>query len=99
MSISDVSEVVKNYMEYCVEDMLLNMIRDKGFYTKMCVCEQCRTDIMAIALNSLPPKYIVTKKGELYAKINTLQNQFEVDIISALTKAAAIVDKNPRHGV
>jgi len=98
MSITDGSEVLKNYMEDCVEDMLHNMIRDRGFNTKLCVCEQCRIDMMAIALSRLPTKYIVTRKGELYAKLNTLQNQFEVDIIAALTQASVIVGNNPRHG-
>jgi len=85
-------------MEDCVDDMLHNMIRNKGFDASLCVCDQCKMDIKAIALNKLPPKYIVTRKGELYAKINTLQNQFEVDIISALTQASGIVGRNPRHG-
>jgi len=55
-------------------------------------------DIRAIALNSLPPKYVVTRKGELYTKLSSLQQQFDVDIISAITKAAVIVGRNPRHG-
>ena len=56
-----------------------------------------RSDIKAIALNALPQKYVVTRKGELYAKVNTLQNQFEVDIIAAITRASVIVGRNPRH--
>lgn len=84
---------LKNYMEVCVDsiiDSVLNTIN-------CCTCENCVTDIKAIALNSLPPKYIATEKGQLYTKINSIQQQFEVDIISAITNAAAIVSKRPRH--
>jgi len=48
-------------------------------------------------LNDLPPQYIVTKRGEIYSKINNLKAQFEVDVISAITKAAILVKRNPNH--
>ena len=63
----------------------------------VCTCDKCLLDIAAIALNDLPPKYIVTEKGELYSKIDTLRQQFEVDVIAAITKAAVLVKRNPRH--
>ena len=85
---------IKNYMEFVVSDMINPVLKDLN----TCLCENCRYDITAIALNSLPPKYIVTKKGQLYTKINMLQQQFDVDIIAAITKAAVIVNRNPRHG-
>ena len=44
-------------------------------------------DIASKALNDLPPHYVVTEKGEVYSKINALRQQFEVDVISAITKA------------
>ena len=84
---------IKNYMEDCVEDMLDMTLHDLN----CCNCEKCRYDITAIALNSLPPKYVVTQKGQLYAKLTALQHQFDVDIIAAITKAAVIVNRNPRH--
>jgi competence protein ComFB len=52
---------------------------------------------MAIALNTLPPKYVVTPKGHLYSKIETLQRQNDVDLIAAITKGAMIVSRMPRH--
>ena len=85
--------VIRNYMEDCIDDMLdgvLGMLHT-------CTCEKCRCDITAIALNSLPPKYVVTKKGELYTKLKALEQQFDVDIVAAITKAAVIVARNPRH--
>jgi competence protein ComFB len=84
---------IKNYMEDCISDMLDSVLSE----IHSCSCEKCRYDITAIALNSLPPKYVVTKRGQLYTKLSVLQRQFDVDIISAITKAAVIVNRHPRH--
>lgn len=86
-------ENVKNYMEEIVETLLDDVLRSMS----VCKCELCREDIAALTLNILPPKYIVTEKGERYSKLNFLRQQFEVDIISAITKSAMIVNKRPRH--
>ena len=88
------SEVkMKNYMEDCVTDMMQGVLSD----LIDCHCERCRMDILAHVLNKLPPKYVVTRKGHLYTKLSALQTQFDVDIIAAITQAAAIVAKRPRH--
>ncbi len=84
---------LKNYMEEVVFNLIDGVLDD----INMCKCELCVKDIAALALNSLPPKYIASEKGELYSKINSLRSQFEVDVISAITKAAVLVKKAPRH--
>jgi len=84
---------LKNYME----EVVLNLLRDVLEDMDMCKCEFCVMDVAALALNDLPPKYIVTEKGELYSKVNSLRNQFEVDVIASITKAAVAVKKSPRH--
>jgi len=84
---------IKNYMEDLVFTQLDEVVKDVG----ACGCEKCRMDIAAIALNSLKPHYVVTAKGRLYTKLNTLQQQFDVDVLSAITKAAMFVKMNPRH--
>lgn len=85
--------LLKNYMEEIVFNLLKEVLDD----INICTCEKCMLDIAAIALNDLPPKYIVTEKGELYTKVNALKQQFEVDVISAITKAAVLVKRKPRH--
>lgn len=84
---------LKNYME----EIVLNLLEDVLDDINMCKCELCVMDIAALALNDLPPKYIATEKGELYSKANLLRNQFEVDVIAAITKAAVLVKRSPRH--
>ncbi len=84
---------MKNYMEDLVADMLPAVLNRLN----VCQCERCRMDIMAYVLNKMPPKYVVTRKGHLYTKLSSFQQQFEVDIIAAITTGAAIVSAHPRH--
>ncbi len=84
---------MKNYMEEIVLSAMEDILKD----IKVCNCERCKYDIAAKSLNDLPPQYIVTQKGEIYSKINNLKAQFEVDVISAITKAAILVKRNPNH--
>lgn len=80
-----------------MEDVVKIILNEIIYNINVCDCEKCRMDIAAIALNKLPHRYIVSEKGELYSKINTLRQQFEVDIVSAITHAAMQVSSNPRH--
>ena len=84
---------LQNYMEILVADMMPNIVS----HMDICLCERCKMDILANALNQLPVKYVVSKKGQLYAKLGALQHQFDVDIVTALTRAASVVGANPRH--
>ena len=84
---------IKNYMHDLVENSLEKIAQNMD----CCLCDRCRMDIMALALNNLPSKYVVTDRGEVYAKTSLLQQQFEVDVLAATMSAAMIVSKNPRH--
>lgn len=84
-----------NLMEYEVGKYLDEIIK-KGIHLE-CNCEQCKLDITAIALNSLPPKYVVTERGLIFSRINNMNHQFSTDIVAALTKAIELVNKKPRH--
>jgi competence protein ComFB len=84
---------LKNTMEDVVNkniDSILNIMN-------VCKCEKCRMDIMAISLNDLPAKYVVTATGELYTKVRELEQQFEVNVETAIIKAAIFVSKKPQH--
>lgn len=83
----------KNIMEYLVEEEYSRAASSLG----CCTCEKCRSDIIAYALNQLPPKYVATEKGEVYSKTFILRNQHRTDIMAALAKASALVREQPRH--
>ena len=63
----------------------------------VCDCDKCKMDIVAITLNNLKPKYVVSDKGRLFGRINSMTYQYNADIIKEVTKAIAIVGKNPLH--
>ena len=62
-----------------------------------CRCPRCRLDVIAIALNDVKQKYVVTTKGLAYARMGELQAQFKADTIVAVTRAMRIVKAHPRH--
>lgn len=62
-----------------------------------CSCEHCKSDIAAIVLNQLPPKYVVTEQGQLYSKLASYNKYDVVDLLTKITKASEIVKENPRH--
>ncbi len=84
----------KNYMEEAVDTTLEEILAKKD---DVCKCDRCKLDIKALALNHLPPKYVVTDIGYVYTKANELAAQFKTDITVAITNALKTVSKNPRH--
>jgi competence protein ComFB len=86
--------LLRNYMEEVVNGTLDEIM---SYSDDVCKCERCRMDIKALALNHLPPKYVVTDIGYIYTKINELESQFKADIAVAVTNAIKIIRKNPRH--
>lgn len=55
-------------------------------------------DVQALALNRLPPRYVVSDQGEVFARTVSLNSaQFEVDILHAVLTAISIVTAHPRH--
>ena len=63
----------------------------------MCTCDRCITDVLALALNSMAPKYVVSQRGALFAKISSYGNQYKIDIFTHLSQACEKVKKSPSH--
>ncbi|AFV11581.1 late competence development protein ComFB [Thermacetogenium phaeum DSM 12270] len=83
-----------NVMEILVEETIEDIMKS---HPDFCTCERCRYDVAAIALNKLPPSYVVTMEGEAILRANSLKQQVRVDLIRAVTEAMIIVGKNPHH--
>ncbi|HJT25364.1 MAG TPA: late competence development ComFB family protein [bacterium] len=82
-------------MEEAVKNSLEELLSEVP-YESMKLNEKEKWDIMAYALNHLPPRYIVTDKGHLYTRVNELKQQFKTDIVVELSKAIKHVKANPR---
>jgi len=86
--------VLHNYMEDIVRGLLDELLADKP---ALCGCEKCHLDMMALALNKLHPKYVVTDKGRVYVKLAELELQFRADVARELAKAIDFVKAHPKH--
>ncbi len=84
---------IVNIMENIVAEELDKLILD----TDYCKCEDCKNDMMAFALNLLPPKYVNSRKGELFGRIDSSKYQNSVDIEIAVSKAIETVGTSPNH--
>lgn len=83
----------KNMMEIMVEETFDTMISELD----CCTCELCRSDIVAYALNHLPPMYAVSDSGRVISKLYATQAQHMLEIQIELAKAARLVKSHPRH--
>ncbi len=82
-------------MEKFVGDEVDRLIMDDNY--KGCRCERCIADMIALALNSLPAKYVVTEKGAMISKVVASLPQNQVDVLAAVVAASKVVEKHPRH--
>lgn len=61
-----------------------------------CRCDRCKEDIVAIALNSLKPMYVVGTKDTINKKIQDSKDNSS-EVTTEVLKAVLVVRKNPRH--
>ena len=84
---------LRNYTEEAVK-----LYMDRWFeQADVCHCDTCRMDVMAIMLNNIKPKYVVTDTGALYAQLDDFDPQYKIDFMTIMSQAAQIVKKGPRH--
>ena len=86
-------KLYENMMESFVVEVLEKMMPELN----CCTCEQCQSDIIAWALNQLPPKYVATQAGGVISKADTLRIQHLTDVRTAIVQGAELVKVHPRH--
>ncbi|MDD4571266.1 MAG: late competence development ComFB family protein [Clostridia bacterium] len=59
-----------------------------------CKCDRCKKDIVALALNKLPPKYMVLAETQPLPIIGTQEN---AQVVSAIIQAILTVRNHARH--
>lgn len=79
-----------NATEITVLEQLNRILKQRD----VCQCERCRLDIAAIAINNLPPNYVVSTEGEV---IKTISPQLKIDVQRQLEHAIALVSARPHH--
>lgn len=61
---------------------------------KCCKCDRCKKDIVALALNKLPAKYMVLMEGR---PTPDLDPQTNAQVLTAMIQAVLAVRAHPRH--
>lgn len=87
-------------VENVTERLAREMLDDhevKGILS--CHCQQCQDDVLAIALNHLPSRYVSTHQGGVFVKANYLHPQLQSDTLRELIRAAQLVSQNPHHPI
>ena len=82
-----------NVMERIVNDKIIYYMRQFD----VCTCDRCKADVIALTLNGLLPKYIVTMPAAVDPLISYYTNRLISDVTVEATKACMIVKENPRH--
>jgi competence protein ComFB len=65
----------------------------------VCTCPVCTGNVLALALNTLPTKYVTTDEGKQYTQLEVYKRQNELDVMAALTRACVRVKDSPRHEI
>ena len=62
-----------------------------------CTCEQCRNDVLALALNRTKPRYITNEAHGPYVRA-TIENDAQewIHLLATVTQAASFVSDNPQ---
>ena len=97
----DETPVAEKEPEFIVLNIIEQIVRDKIIYFMrqfdVCTCERCLADTVALTLNGLKPKYLVTPPAAVSPLISFYTNKYISDITVEATKACMIVKENPRH--
>ena len=86
--------MIVNVMEEVVEEVLK---RYQAQLKLCCECQHCTTDVKALALNDLKPKYVTNPDHSVYVRAVLEGDPQEVTkLLSVVTRAASKVSSNPR---
>lgn len=85
--------VTLNVMEGIVKDKIIYFMRQFD----VCTCDRCVNDTIALTLNGLLPKYIVTTPAAVDPLMSYYTNKLISDVTVEATKACMIVKDHPRH--
>ena len=83
-----------NVMQVLVEEKAPKYVQMFG----LCACDRCMEDVKALALNHLPPKYVVLEHGDMIPRLTVYEGKFNSDITAQLLQACKVVMLTPHHG-
>lgn len=81
-----------------LEEIVMSKIVDGHDISGFCFCPRCWADVLSLALNNLPPRYVVTGEGEVYARVKMeLDHGYKARVYAEVMKALLKVGDHPHH--
>lgn len=77
-----------------MENIVLEKLESALARFQCCKCDRCKKDIVAMALNKLPPRYMVLLEGQPTPDIDPQTN---AQVVTAVIQAILAVRAHPRH--
>lgn len=87
---------LKNFSEVLVKKTLGDYLPKANI---ACKCERCQADILAFALNRLPPRYYVSEKGEVITSFESQMVPDRARVLAEIVSAAQVVSLYPSHPI
>lgn len=87
---------LKNHTEIAVYQALQDYLQKNGI---ACSCEFCQADIMAMALNRLPPRYYVSLRGQIITQLESHTLPDQARVMSEVVRAVQQVSASPSHPI
>ena len=85
---------LRNVMESLVASTLDEVLSRSP---EICSCDRCRLDMLAFALNNLPPRYIVEDPEGIHAHLEAITAPFRGDVHYNVGRAVQMVSTRPHH--
>lgn len=79
------------------EELVRAKVKDTIHKIDMCHCTKCQLNACAIALNTLPSKYVTTTKGALLAQLDVSGLEERTAVEVEVLKALKTVKECPMH--
>lgn len=91
-------KVIINCTEIAVREIFPEVLESyKKRELSICTCQRCLDDIVALALNYLPPHYVATEKGAIITKVDFQKIGGRTEVFTQIYHAVKKVSENPRH--
>lgn len=85
---------LKNYMEDVVIAVYEKYVSE---HPEVCRCQQCRLDIIALALTRLRGMYAATPEGDVLQRVLRDDRQVRADALIAIIESVGTVSNRPQH--
>jgi len=85
---------LRNHTEIVVLQALQGFLRHNKL---SCSCDRCQADIMALALNRLPPRYFASSLGEILTQWESHALPDQARVMAEIVQAAQQVAFSPSH--